>query len=303
MTRKIFKLLYKLGLLRRFEQIDAIHYLKRLARGKHPADGGYFSERDALQFTPGPALKRTSFRGASVFFRCEMTYPLEWKILQSGYFDRDVLELVADLARPGLAIADVGGNVGGLAIPWALALPEVEVHSFEPNPLALARLRHNLALNPEAKVHVVEKAVGERPGSLEFHAFDGQYLGDSSFVQPPKIDHPGRVMAVEVITLDDYFEGRRIEPGVIKLDIQGYEAQALAGAARLLSRARPYVVFEHEDQNFPQASQAARAKQVLADIFAEHHYDVYYITRFSRDLLLPVDWQRPLAGNLLALPL
>jgi len=300
--RKFFKLLYQLKLRRRFEEIDAIAYLKRLARGKHPADDGYFSAKDAMQFTPGPTIKRTSFRGASVFFRCEMTYPLEWKILQSGYFDRDVLELVADLIRPGLAIADVGGNVGGLAIPWALALPEVEVHSFEPNPLALARFRHNLDLNPAARLHVVEKAVGERPGSLEFHAFDGQYLADSSFVQPPKIDNPGRVMAVEVITLDDYFADRPVQPGVIKLDIQGYEAQALAGAARLLAQARPYIVFEHEDHNFPQASQAERAKQALAEIFAAHRYDVYYITRYSRDLLLPVDWQRPLAGNLLALP-
>ena len=300
--RKIFKLMYQTGLRKRFEQVDGIRYLKRLEKGKNPEDEGYFSDKDAMQFSGGDNLVRTGFRGASIFFHCDRKYPLEWKIIQSGFFDRDVLELVADLAEPGMAIADVGGNVGGLAIPWAKALPGVEVHSFEPNPAALSRFRANLAINPAPNLHVVEKALGSEPGRLTFHAFDGVYLADSSFVQPPKIDNPGNVIDVDVITLDDYFRDRDMQPGVIKLDIQGFEDHALAGASEILENVRPYIIFEHEDHNFPDPKMAAAAKDHLEAIFAEHRYEVYYLTRFDRNLMFKVDWRRALAGNLLALP-
>lgn len=300
--RKLFKLMYQAGLRKRFEQIDGIRYLKRLDKGKHPKDEGYYSDKDAMQYSGTINLVRTDFRGASVFIHCDRRYPLEWKIIQSGYFDRDVLELVADLARPGTAIADIGGNVGGLAIPWAKALPDVEVHSFEPNPAALTRFRANLAINHCLNLHVVEKALGAEPGRLTFHAFDGVYLADSSFVQPPKIDNPGNEIEVEVITLDSYFQAKGVLPSVMKLDIQGFEDQALAGASWLLSEVRPSIVFEHEDHNFTDPAMAVRAKEHLAAIFDRHRYEVYYLTRFDRNLMFKVDWQRPLAGNLLALP-
>lgn len=300
--RKLFKLIYQTGLRKRFEQVDGIRYLKRLEKGKRLGDKGYFSDKDAMQFSGGANLVRTEFRGASIFFHCDRKYPLEWKIIQSGFFDRDVLELVADLAKPGTAIADVGGNVGGLAIPWAMAMPDVAVHSFEPNPAALSRFNANLSINPAPNLHVVEKALGSEPGQLTFHAFDGVYLADSSFVQPPKIDNPGNVINVDVITLDDYFRDKDVQPSVIKLDVQGYENQALAGAQGILSNVRPYIVFEHEDHNFPDEEMAFKAKRHLEAIFTEHLYEVYYLTRYNRNLMFEVDWQRPLAGNLLAIP-
>ena len=86
------------------------------------------------------------------------------------------------------------------------------------------------------------------------------------------------------------------------MDVQGFEREVLLGAQGLVATHRPAILFEHEDQNFTTAAQAEQAKRDLARFFEEHCYGVFYITRHDPDLLFPVAWDRPLLGDLLALP-
>jgi Methyltransferase FkbM domain len=123
------------------------------------------------------------------------------------------MELAADLrrlVRPGSRCFDVGANVGYHSLMLA-RLSRQPVVAFEPEPEAAARLQENLALN-RFDIRLVPLAVG---------AADGD-----------KTISLDRAAAIHFV------------PDFVKIDIEGGEADALAGAARLLQTRRPHLIVE-----------------------------------------------------------
>ncbi|HVV94225.1 MAG TPA: FkbM family methyltransferase [Hyphomicrobiales bacterium] len=53
-----------------------------------------------------------------------------------------------------------------------------------------------------------------------------------------------------VESLDDFCEARGIEPDLVKMDVDGYEAKVIPGAMRLLARRRPWIVMEIHRRKF-----------------------------------------------------
>jgi FkbM family methyltransferase len=128
--------------------------------------------------------------------------------------------------HPGAVFYDVGAHDGLFALSAKRKQPRIKVHAFEPQPDALLA---NLALNglPDVAVHAV--AVGDKPGLVSMttdQRSSNHVTGDGS---------------IPMIRLDDL----DIEPPtIIKMDIEGFEPQALKGAERILSTSRPIVITE-----------------------------------------------------------
>jgi FkbM family methyltransferase len=144
------------------------------------------------------------------------------------------------------AVIDVGANVGQFSVAMAKVFPDADIVSFEPNPEAfepLERATRGLA------VECVPCGVGSCAGRLDLHV--NASSGMSSFLQfsakhrslyPSVVDGAG--LAVEVTTLDSYFDKRRLaQPLLIKLDVQGFDAEVLRGGARVLEAAT-WVILE-----------------------------------------------------------
>ena len=68
MIERFWKLVYRLRLRRRYENIDRVRYLKRLSAGKQKNDMWYYSYRDADQHGKDEVVIHSRFRGKSVFF-------------------------------------------------------------------------------------------------------------------------------------------------------------------------------------------------------------------------------------------
>ncbi|MCB2185332.1 MAG: FkbM family methyltransferase [Deltaproteobacteria bacterium] len=299
---KLFKLLYNTGLLTPHQKVDRLRYLKRLAKGrKHPADIWYFSERDLPQYGR-EVLFRTEFRGQPVWFLCDREHHVEWNILRQGLHEARVLERMADLARPGTLVVEAGGNIGAHSIPLARALPGVEIHSYEPNPLALARFRRNLELNPCPNLRVIPAGLGETPGQARFFALGGRAIGQSSFLAPRGDYGRGEEIEVPVCSLDQVSREWERPLGLLKMDVQGFEARVLAGGAQTIAQHRPPIILEHEDSNFASPAEASRTKGELAAFFEAHDYRVFCQFRERGELFFPVRWDQPLESDLLALP-
>jgi FkbM family methyltransferase len=123
----------------------------------------------------------------------------------------------------------------------------VEIHSFEPVPETATTLRKNVQTLPNVKVYPV--ALGERQGSRTFHI---NSHSQSSSILSLSESHLGafpaerevRTIDVELTTLDAVFDKiDLIPPILLKIDVQGYEAQTLKGGSRTLKRC-DYVVAE-----------------------------------------------------------
>jgi hypothetical protein len=76
-------------------------------------------------------------------------------------------------------------------------------------------------------------AVGDARGTLRFYA---QGAGDeTASLVPSKNQENATETFVEVISLDEFFEGRIVEIDMLKVDAEGYDFRVLLGAAKLLS--------------------------------------------------------------------
>ncbi|MBE0712863.1 MAG: FkbM family methyltransferase [Candidatus Aminicenantes bacterium] len=76
-------------------------------------------------------------------------------------FDRYELRMLSRVLHPGCTVIDIGANVGIYSIFAALrAGPDAKVIAVEPHPVALERLRCNLALNDLSDVVAVEPLKG-----------------------------------------------------------------------------------------------------------------------------------------------
>jgi FkbM family methyltransferase len=137
--------------------------------------------------------------------------------------------------QPGDVVLECGGHHGCSAIllsRWVGA--HGKVISFEPSAENCDIFEKNIRLNAIANVELHRKAVGAEEGVI---VFDESESG---------INPAGRGGAsVPVVTLDSF---SHVNPTLLKIDIEGFELEALKGARTILA-GRPKLALEiHADQ-------------------------------------------------------
>jgi FkbM family methyltransferase len=167
------------------------------------------------------------------------------KWLLSGGFERDEREFVATVLRPGDLFVDGGAHVGSYTVLAARRVgPQGQVVAFEPEPENRRRLRRSIEANGLANVIVSELALSDGDAE-ETLARDGGNSGGHSLVAET-ILQPAGCMTVRTTTIDGFLArhlpDRRASRVVIKLDLQGLEAKALAGARETLRRSAAVIV-------------------------------------------------------------
>lgn len=160
---------------------------------------------------------------------------------------RMVSSLLAQNVVPRTVI-DVGANVGQFAIASAKLFSDVKIYSFEPNPDCLSSLKKNIsALSNDVRVYSV--ALGGTEGEVTFHV--NSHSHSSSILrlaETHKAAFPDamecRDINVRMSTLDAMLAEVTLTPPVLlKLDVQGFETQVLAGAGNTLQQV-DYVILE-----------------------------------------------------------
>lgn len=153
-------------------------------------------------------------------------------IATSGDYNPVSLDLWSALvgSHPWDVVVDVGANYGEMLVSPTMPAG-ADIVAFEPNSRLRPYLDRTLA-EAGLDVRVEPTAVSDRPGHAVFHV-DSAWSGTSSLVE----DHAAgqESVQVEVTTLDKYFAGHTYRSACVKIDIEGAEAQALAGGAGFLS--------------------------------------------------------------------
>jgi FkbM family methyltransferase len=147
---------------------------------------------------------------------------------------------------PGMTVVDVGAHVGLHTLPFSREVGKAgRVIAVEPSPANAALLRKHLIWNGCENVAVVEAAVGEHAGYIEF-AFRPDPTDPGGFANSVAYDIGGDKARVKVATIDEICRG--LMPNVIKIDIEGAELLAIRGAREVLSRSSPVLfVAVHPD--------------------------------------------------------
>jgi FkbM family methyltransferase len=153
-----------------------------------------------------------------------------------------LLDLLCDRSRPSV---DVGANIG--VYSYLMSRRSPRVIAVEPHPDLATFLRKGLPGN----VKVVEAALGDHAGEGEMHVpVVGGIEATTRSSLDPRARRAGesRSIRVRLLTLDEL---ECDPPGLLKIDVEGYEASVLRGGRSVLGSARPRVLVEVEEGRAP----------------------------------------------------
>ncbi len=145
-----------------------------------------------------------------------------------GQYETRELELMRRCVQPGNVVYDLGAHAGYYSLAAARAVgPAGRVFAFEPDATNLADLRFHVARNDLKQVEVVPHPVGLKHGDAV--GFGG---GASSF--------EGHVVAggdLRLVSIDGWrAETGAPPPDFVKMDVEGFELEALDGALGVLGQ-------------------------------------------------------------------
>jgi FkbM family methyltransferase len=186
----------------------------------------------------------------------------------TGEYEHDLtLDLLKFAALGGLLV-DVGANYGYFSLLWAARRQENRVIAFEASPRNHAALERNVRTNGfEPRISVRKEAVGKETGKMLFDLGppDQTGWGGLSLAPTTAVEQ----VCVRVVKLDDQLaDVSRID--VMKIDIEGADTWAIAGAENLLREKRiKHLFFE---QNRFRLQQLGIDEQEAPALLRRHGY-------------------------------
>src|SRR5262249_46279022 len=136
-----------------------------------------------------------------------------------------------------MAVLDLGAHVGSFSL--VAAALGCNVLAVEACPWNTALLHASAARNGFAKLQIVEAAVSDRPGTVDFCPH-----GPFGLVAYPGLNAAS--LPVRAATVDDLLtEAGWSRVDLVKLDVEGSEVAAVHGMNKLLTRAdAPPLIYE-----------------------------------------------------------
>ena len=167
-----------------------------------------------------------------------------WPPATDEALENEILPLFEAIAsdNPKIAI-DAGAAVGMFSIPLLKRFPDLVVFSFEPSFPQRVLLKRNLRRNAVAKrAEIIPICLWAEAATVSFrtHGYLSGIKGVTSV--------PGMFLAKEKVpacTLDSWWEeSGKPHVNLLKMDIEGSETEAIAGAQGMLRQCRPLLLIE-----------------------------------------------------------
>jgi FkbM family methyltransferase len=174
---------------------------------------------------------------------------IDFSIYLLGAFERSTVRTLQKLAIPGSVVFDIGANMGAHTLGLARSVgPTGRVFAFEPSDFAFAKLKHNLALNPEleSRTRAYQILLAEEIGAqLPPTIYASWPLLANEPVHPKLRGRLSTTSSASVNTLDAFVESQSINRlHLIKIDVDGHEYPVLKGGAKTLARFQPTLLME-----------------------------------------------------------
>ena len=159
-------------------------------------------------------------------------------ILMSGKFDRSIVQVLLDHARPGDTLLDVGANIGYVSACFLSQVKNSKAICIDPQPGISDLLQTNMRqFGGRAIVHQV--ALSDKPGELRFHVDTGN-RGASRISPDGEIVVPAFAAGALLAGVD------RVD--LVKIDVEGHEEAVLTSMRSELQRLKPRaILFEDHD--------------------------------------------------------
>jgi FkbM family methyltransferase len=202
--------------------------LRRLARGVIPAE-----TRIWLQIPDG--------LGKGLWAHLDPRYEA---IYAEGQYEQPIQRVLSAQLQPSSVFYDVGAHVGIVSMFGAqLVGAKGAVFAFEAEPENTGRIEEHLRRNNLEQIRVIPRAVWSSPGLLRFGRASAQSSRNQGAVVPDSAASGESTIEVKAVSLDDFAKENPF-PTLIKIDVEGAEADVLRGSEELFARAKPVLICE-----------------------------------------------------------
>ena len=224
----------------------------------------------------------------------EQGFGVGYQILNTASFDPLEVKLAVQLLAlrrrhygDGVLALDCGANIGVHTIEWAKAMTGWgSVLAIEAQERIYYALAGNIAINNCFNAMAVHAAISSEPGVMKmptpdytvpssFGSLELRYRPTAEFIGQPIHYADDKMVDIRKVTLDEYNLPR---VDFIKLDVEGMELDALAGADKTIARSRPILLVEKIKSNPEQinrwfADRGYTLREVGINVLAIHADD------------------------------
>jgi FkbM family methyltransferase len=197
-----------------------------------------------------PSGEATALLGDGRTLRCDLADTVH-RTMWLGLFEPAESHLLAELLKPGDTFIDVGAHIGWFTTIASRRVGQSgQVIAVEPYPQNASALRTNLELNECQNVRVIDAALGSREGKLTLSKGSSsggvtalEWTTRKGLIEVPMSTLDGLAADIDAVAL-------------IKIDVEGWEADVLKGASNTLSRTK-YVLIEINETSLTKAKSSA----------------------------------------------
>lgn len=195
----------------------------------------------AVEVDEAANLERLEAPGARSFWAQRITTPVRgfgWLLAEHQWMREANPETHV---RKGDVVVDCGAHIG--VFTWkALEAGAAKVVAVEPDPANLECLRRNFKKEiAEGRVVLAGVGVWSKPGKMTLNLGNGGNTGVNSMVEKES----DKSIEVPVTTLDQLVKDLGLaKVNFVKMDIEGAEREALAGAMETLKKDRPRLMLD-----------------------------------------------------------
>jgi FkbM family methyltransferase len=176
--------------------------------------------------------------------------------LWRGSYEPDAERIMEKYFKPGKTFYDVGGGIGFYTL--VAARRGAKVFTIEPDPKNFELIQRHAKLNNlQDKLNLVPLAVYSHTGSLLMEPSDKGEGHGHGHVQEVFGTAPSKCIEVECTTLDD-FARKNPAPDLVKIDVEGCEADVFQGSEWLMRETRTAILCEVHN-----AELAARIEKIV----------------------------------------
>lgn len=191
-----------------------------------------------------PIIKVNEFSGV---FAIDASSDLFSRIVTYKRYEPEMVGYCKKYLDENRDAIDIGANIGFFTIMFAKGLKKGKVLAIEPTQNAIRRLYKNIGLNnAEGKVIVFEGVALNKPGLVQIKTIDGkeEYSSLGVMKHPAIVEEEYSLEDVTSKTVDELVADNRLDPGFIKIDVEGVEHLVFEGMKNVLRINRPVILSE-----------------------------------------------------------
>lgn len=202
----------------------------------------------------------------------DVRFPPRWSRYFKTDYEPETFAFLHKHLKPGDTFLDIGAHIGLFSVVAARLVGKAgKVVSFEPTPYTRGVMGEIVRLNGHAEtVEIRSEAISSKRGTTSF--FD---TGDTISVMNSLVrnERSQGEIKVTTITLDEFAAEHGIRPNCIKIDVEGSELDALAGAAKTLAECRPKIILSIHPPFVPEGRTTI---ENIWSLLETHHYNVFF---------------------------